>query len=78
MWTLHLQQEREGCSLNRFCKQLREAGRARGGVDTGVDTGTGTSKDKDKDTIEVEATGTTPRRGAGRRRLKARERGRAI
>jgi len=77
MWTLHLQQERVGCSLNRFCKQLREARKARGdagvstdtGIDTGTGTGTGTGKgmDKDKDTIEVKAAGTASRRGAKQR-----------
>jgi len=58
MWALHQQQERVGYSLDRFCKQLREARKARGGAGESTGTGNGRGKargidrgtDKDKDT----------------------------
>ena len=39
MWSLHLQQQQMGCSLDRLCKQLREGRKAR----TGTALGTGSS-----------------------------------
>jgi hypothetical protein len=37
MWALHWQQQRVGCSLDRFCKQLRDGRKARDGTGTGTE-----------------------------------------